>query len=170
MADSELENTADAERLQARLAGTARRRGVPDHEADDVAADAIAKAATEPERPGRPPLEQRASVALRDVVPEFFRKDERTPQILSEEALPEPVARIDLSEGLRMAELYAEIRRVLGDEGLLYTSLLSWKFTEAEIARLPGWDKARAARVRKRVERQRGRLRHLRRRPEEESE
>lgn len=170
MADSEIANTGDAERLQARLAGAARRRGVPDHEAEDVAADAIAKAATEAEGPSRPPLEQRASVALRDVVPEFFRRDERAPQILSEDALPEPTARIDLTEGLRMAELYAEIRRVLGDDGLLYAILLSWKYTEAEIAELPGWDKARAARVRKRVERQRGRLRALRRNPEEEPE
>lgn len=170
MADSEIENTADAEKLQARLTGTARRRGVPDHEADDVAADAIAKAAIEPPRPDRPPLEERASVALRDTVPEFFRKAGRSPELLPEEALPEPAAVIDLTEGLRLAELCDEICRTVGNEGLFYAIQVSRGYTEADIAQLPGWDTARAARVRKRVERQRGRLRRLRWSPEEESE
>lgn len=170
MADSEIESTADAEKLQARLTRTARRRGVPDHEADDVAADAIAKAAIEPAHPGRPPLEERASVALRDTVPEFFRKAERSPELLPEEALPEPAAVIDLTEGMQLAELCNEICRAVGDEGLFYAIQVSRGYTEAEIAQLPGWNTARAARVRKRVERQRGRLRPLRRSPEEESE
>lgn len=170
MADSEIENTADAEKLQARLTGTARRRGVPEHEAEDVAADAITKAAIEPARNGRPPLEVRASVALRDTVPEFFRKAERSPELLPEEALPEPAAVIDLTEGLRLAELCDGICRVIGEEGLFYAIQVSRGYTEAEIAQLPGWDAARAARVRKRIERQRGQLRPLGRSPEEESE
>jgi DNA-directed RNA polymerase specialized sigma24 family protein len=170
MAEGEIENTADAEKLQARLTGAARRRGVPDHEADDVAADAIAKAAIEAAHPGRPPFEKRASVALRDTVPEFFRKAERSPELLPEEALPEPAAVIDLTEGLRLGELCDEIHRAIGDEALFYAIQVSRGYTEAEIAQLPGWGTARAARVRKRIERQRGRLRLLRRSPEEESE
>lgn len=170
MADSEIENTADAEKLLARLTGAARRRGVPDQEADDVAADAIAKAAVEPPHPGRPPLEERASVALRDTVPEFFRKAERSPEFLPEEALPEPAAVIDLTKGLRLAELCDGICRAVGDEGLFYVIQVSRGYTEEEIAQLPGWDTARAARVRKRVERQRERLRPLGRSPKEGSE
>jgi len=170
MADSEIENTTDAEKLQARLTRAAGRRGVPDHEADDVAAGAIAKAAIEPAHPGRPPLEKRASVALRDVVPEFFRKAGRSPELLPEEALPERAAVIDLTEGLRFAEFCNEVCQAVGREGLLYAILVSQGYEEEGIAQLPGWDTARAARVRKRVERQRGRLRFLMRSPEEESE
>lgn len=170
MADSEIETTADAEKLQARLTSTARRRGVPDHEAEEVAADALAKAATEPVRPGRPTLDERASVALRDTVPEFFRKAKRSPGVLPEELLPEPAAVIDLTEGLRLAEFCRDIKQAIGEEGLFYAIQASRGYTEADIALLPGWDTARAARVRKRVERQRQRLRFLRRRSPEEEE
>jgi hypothetical protein len=157
MAKAAPRTTNELRGLHRDLTRRAERCGVPAGDAEDVAASAIAKASAEEQRPDAPGLEVRASVALRDEIPEFFRRRKARPKLMElteTDEEKELEAQTKVGSGLELAEAIARIREELGDEALEYAFLVSAGHTEADIAARPGWDRPRAGRVRKRIERQ----------------
>ena len=162
--------TAQIEELQRRLAARARGAGVPSEEAADVAANAIAKAAREHPRRGAPSFDVRAGRLLRDEIADFFRRRSRRFELveLAEEP-PNPVT-ISLGRGLAAREARASLQRILGVDGMRYALWRSVGYSEREIGNMPNWTPAKAAKVRKRIDRAAAmeQLRVLKRQLEEE--
>jgi RNA polymerase sigma factor (sigma-70 family) len=151
--------------LRRRMLGISERR-VPVADAEDLVQEALEKFIRERVRPGAPPPEVRAFRALRDKRAEYFRRKGRHDrrQIaridegrnLAEEEDSSGPAFVEPAEeeaGYRVAEILAALEQILGPEVVEYVWMKFRGLTMEEIAREPGWDKRRVARVRMRLAR-----------------
>jgi hypothetical protein len=139
--------------LQRRLAFDAVKKGVPQMDAEDVAARALNKALLEKPRQGSPPLPVRVRGALRDEIADYYRRRAARPHIDRHNEIPEEAEELDLDAGRRFRQLAVALRERLGDDVLEYAFLVVSGHSERDISERPGWDQLRAGRVRKRLER-----------------
>jgi hypothetical protein len=164
MTDASPSDTNQVELLLAKLTARAIRRGIPSRDAEDVALDAIAKAGVERTRPGAPSFERRAYKALEDTIPEYFRRPARKLPMdrgadiseFSDSPKLTPPGHEPPSDdpGQHFRVLEFAKRLCAEDPELLELAALSQcGYSDAEIARLPQWDRLRAQRVRKRLQR-----------------
>lgn len=141
--------------VRSRLLETARRSGIPEMDVDDVVDRALAKA-TRPDRKHTKgvPLGPRAGQALKDEQADYWRRRDARPQISDAEVpdLPAP-ATDDPAAAIDLREMCAEIERQFGREGIEFVFLRSYGLSEREIGERAGWTPLRAARVRRRLQR-----------------
>lgn len=156
----------DLEVLRRRLVGTARRQGVAPADAEDVAQEALAKVVGERVRPGAPPMEVRAFVALRDQRIEYIRKrsretERRSPWPVeqgSEDSLGEPVGVARVEDGFALIEAVDVVCRVVGEDSMCFAYLKAFGATERDVQEIMGWTAQRAAAARVRLSRKKGAL------------
>jgi len=150
-----LERSADEDLtcVRSRLLQTARRSGIPEMDVDDVVDRALAKA-TRPDRRHTEgvALGPRAGQALKDEQADYWRRRATRPQIIDTEPpdLPDssdPTAAIDFREAC------IEIEREFGREVIEFVFLRIYGLSEREIGERAGWTPLRAARVRRRLQR-----------------
>lgn len=146
-------STSELALLHRRLVAHAEDRGVPQMDAEDVASQAISKATLERARPGAPPLPVRARVALRDEIADYHRRRDARPRIDHGAEIPESNHSPDLDARRRLRLIARALRQELGEEVLRYAFMVAAGYSERQIAEQPGWDRLRAGRVRKRLER-----------------
>jgi len=138
--------------LRRKLIGRAQRTGLPVMDAEAVVDAAIQKALMQSSDETLP-LEQRARQALGDERADYFRRQNARPVIVSDEVPDIPVG-ASPSAHLELIEQLQAIKEHFGDETLQFVFLKIMGFSEREIGEQPGWDPMRAARVRRRLDRQ----------------
>lgn len=146
----------DLQSVRTRLLATARSVGIPDMDVDDVVDRALAKA-TRPDRQHTPgvSLGRRAGQALKDEQTDYWRRRAARPQLAEDPDTPDLPDWRDPTAAIDFIEASAEIQRRFGDEVIQYVYLCIYGLSEREIGELRDWTPLRAARVRRRLQRNR---------------
>jgi DNA-directed RNA polymerase specialized sigma24 family protein len=152
MASAPKPNQQELRELRDELLTAARTRlRTSPSDAEDVTQEALIRLVTEDVRENAPPLRVRGRRALKLAVSDLFRARRRAkePPLQPIDDLPsEPTAR---DAGLGLVDLEDVLLRLGGHDALAFATYKRARMTEADIARLPGWNVQRAGRARKRL-------------------
>jgi DNA-directed RNA polymerase specialized sigma24 family protein len=145
-------------RLRLRLMHTARGPAahIPSRDAEDVVQNAMIRYLREPPRPGGPPEEARAHVALRRERANYYRARERKPEQLTDQ--PTSPTPVPSEPHTALVDAAVTIEQIAGADARRLAELRGEGHTLRDAARLLHWDARRVEATRKQLERNKDRI------------